>query len=378
DPECLAYLLAFYDHLCLWEEGSLVPVLHVGWVDKLMVNLMRFKPRARRLLQLLPAAASLHPSSNLSSSSITNPCPVSSSSSCSRPAYLPSNNDVRPIITGVSHTRRHDRISHSTLSTTSTTPEAVDNTLTSVDNNLLTVGSSRKGFITGQSISSTSFRQRLRSASNASPRASPKTSTSSAKTHLAVSTVKPISRKMRSAGTTSVVFSIDSLDETPNTSTLDSSGPDSHPPTESDSLACSDSLLPGLPTRLAICPPEDAPPADARNHDQAELDQELPLTIVSPPVALDITPLAANAMLESSAVCGINDIANSLSCSVATNGCSSSSNSSSSTSSLSSIEHNLNQLSSSLHAGDINLLTGDPLHSLSLSVDNQSDESGEL
>ncbi|TGZ74024.1 hypothetical protein CRM22_001175 [Opisthorchis felineus] len=52
DPQCLAYLLAFYDHLCLWEEGSPVPVLHVGWVDKLMVNLARFSRRARRLLVL--------------------------------------------------------------------------------------------------------------------------------------------------------------------------------------------------------------------------------------------------------------------------------------------------------------------------------------
>ncbi|VDP78167.1 unnamed protein product [Echinostoma caproni] len=52
DPQCLAYLLAFYDNLCLWEEGSPVPVLHVGWVDKLMVNLTRFSQRARRLLRL--------------------------------------------------------------------------------------------------------------------------------------------------------------------------------------------------------------------------------------------------------------------------------------------------------------------------------------
>ncbi|KAF6771488.1 hypothetical protein AHF37_12366, partial [Paragonimus kellicotti] len=52
DPQCLAYLLAFYDHLCLWEEDSPVPVLHVGWVDKMMVNLSRFSQRARRLLHL--------------------------------------------------------------------------------------------------------------------------------------------------------------------------------------------------------------------------------------------------------------------------------------------------------------------------------------
>lgn len=53
-PLCLAYLLAFFDHLCLWEEGSLVPVLHVGWVDELMRSLTRFSPIARRLLQLEP------------------------------------------------------------------------------------------------------------------------------------------------------------------------------------------------------------------------------------------------------------------------------------------------------------------------------------
>ncbi|CAH8680719.1 unnamed protein product [Schistosoma rodhaini] len=56
DPHCLSYLLSFYDHLCLWEEGSPVPVLHVGWVDKLMVNLTRFTQRARRHLCLSVAS----------------------------------------------------------------------------------------------------------------------------------------------------------------------------------------------------------------------------------------------------------------------------------------------------------------------------------
>nr|VZI47565.1 unnamed protein product [Spirometra erinaceieuropaei] len=51
-PLCLAYLLSFYDHLCLWEENSVVPVLHVGWVDKLMVSLTRFSAFARRNLTL--------------------------------------------------------------------------------------------------------------------------------------------------------------------------------------------------------------------------------------------------------------------------------------------------------------------------------------
>lgn len=62
DPQCLAYLLAFYDHLCLWEEGSPVPVLHVGWVDKLMINLTRFSKRARRLLCLSVDESKLSPS----------------------------------------------------------------------------------------------------------------------------------------------------------------------------------------------------------------------------------------------------------------------------------------------------------------------------
>lgn len=49
---CLAYLLAFYDHLCLWEEGSAVPVLHVGWVDKLVASLARFSAHVRTQLHL--------------------------------------------------------------------------------------------------------------------------------------------------------------------------------------------------------------------------------------------------------------------------------------------------------------------------------------
>uniref|UniRef100_A0A5K3F5H8 Menin n=1 Tax=Mesocestoides corti TaxID=53468 RepID=A0A5K3F5H8_MESCO len=51
-PLCLAYLLAFYDHLCLWEEDSVVPVLHVGWVDKLMASLTRFSAAARSQLHV--------------------------------------------------------------------------------------------------------------------------------------------------------------------------------------------------------------------------------------------------------------------------------------------------------------------------------------
>ncbi|KAL5107393.1 Menin [Taenia crassiceps] len=54
---CLAYLLAFYDHLCLWEEGSAVPVLHVGWVDKLVSSLARFTVNARTQLHLKPIRA---------------------------------------------------------------------------------------------------------------------------------------------------------------------------------------------------------------------------------------------------------------------------------------------------------------------------------
>ncbi|KAM7542568.1 hypothetical protein Aperf_G00000017673 [Anoplocephala perfoliata] len=51
-PLCMAYLIAFYDHLCLWEEGSAVPVLHVGWVDKLVASLVRFPPSVRTQLHI--------------------------------------------------------------------------------------------------------------------------------------------------------------------------------------------------------------------------------------------------------------------------------------------------------------------------------------
>ncbi|VUZ44689.1 unnamed protein product [Hymenolepis diminuta] len=52
NPLCMAYLLVFYDHLCLWEEGSAVPVLHVGWVDKLVTSLVRFSPAVRTQLHI--------------------------------------------------------------------------------------------------------------------------------------------------------------------------------------------------------------------------------------------------------------------------------------------------------------------------------------
>ncbi|VDO04113.1 unnamed protein product [Rodentolepis nana] len=52
NPLCMAYLLVFFDHLCLWEEGSTVPVLHVGWVDKLVTSLVRFPPAVRTQLHI--------------------------------------------------------------------------------------------------------------------------------------------------------------------------------------------------------------------------------------------------------------------------------------------------------------------------------------
>nr|CDS32395.2 dnaJ subfamily B [Hymenolepis microstoma] len=52
NPLCMAYLLVFFDHLCLWEEGSAVPVLHVGWVDKLVASLVRFPPSVRTQLHI--------------------------------------------------------------------------------------------------------------------------------------------------------------------------------------------------------------------------------------------------------------------------------------------------------------------------------------
>ncbi|KAL3316968.1 Menin [Cichlidogyrus casuarinus] len=56
-PVCLGSLLTFLDCLCLWEEGSSVPVLHVGWIDKLITSCFsRFTERARKLIRFQTAS----------------------------------------------------------------------------------------------------------------------------------------------------------------------------------------------------------------------------------------------------------------------------------------------------------------------------------
>lgn len=42
DPHCFANLLRFYDGLSLWEQGSLTPILHIGWVKPLVTTISRF------------------------------------------------------------------------------------------------------------------------------------------------------------------------------------------------------------------------------------------------------------------------------------------------------------------------------------------------
>jgi len=52
DPECYAFLLQFYDGLCLWEEGSSTPVLHITWATHALYSLNRFDVHARTNLLL--------------------------------------------------------------------------------------------------------------------------------------------------------------------------------------------------------------------------------------------------------------------------------------------------------------------------------------
>ena len=47
DPECYSLLLSFYDGICQWEEGSITPVLHVGWAQHFVHSLSKFEERAR-------------------------------------------------------------------------------------------------------------------------------------------------------------------------------------------------------------------------------------------------------------------------------------------------------------------------------------------
>ncbi|KAG1959404.1 menin [Pimephales promelas] len=53
DPECFAHLLRFYDGICKWEEGSLTPVLHVGWATYLVQSLSRFDAQIRQKVSII-------------------------------------------------------------------------------------------------------------------------------------------------------------------------------------------------------------------------------------------------------------------------------------------------------------------------------------
>lgn len=42
DSHCFANLLRFYDGICQWEEGSLTPILHIGWAKPLVSTIAKF------------------------------------------------------------------------------------------------------------------------------------------------------------------------------------------------------------------------------------------------------------------------------------------------------------------------------------------------
>ncbi|PAA52627.1 hypothetical protein BOX15_Mlig014841g1, partial [Macrostomum lignano] len=52
DARSLAALLHFYDAICLWEQDSNTPVLHVGWADRIVKCLLLFDPVARQALKI--------------------------------------------------------------------------------------------------------------------------------------------------------------------------------------------------------------------------------------------------------------------------------------------------------------------------------------
>ncbi|XP_018006514.1 menin [Hyalella azteca] len=52
DPECFALLLQFYDGICLWEEGSATPVLHIGWAKCLVNTMAKFDAEVRSRLKI--------------------------------------------------------------------------------------------------------------------------------------------------------------------------------------------------------------------------------------------------------------------------------------------------------------------------------------
>ena len=52
DPECYKLLLKLFDGICLWEEDSSTPVLHVGWARSLVFSLNKFDSRVRKDLDV--------------------------------------------------------------------------------------------------------------------------------------------------------------------------------------------------------------------------------------------------------------------------------------------------------------------------------------
>lgn len=42
DSHCFANLLRFYDGICMWEEGSQTPILHIGWAKPLVATIAKF------------------------------------------------------------------------------------------------------------------------------------------------------------------------------------------------------------------------------------------------------------------------------------------------------------------------------------------------
>lgn len=52
DPECFSYILRFYDGICMWEEGSLTPVLHIGWAKQMFSTCTKFEAEVRAKLHI--------------------------------------------------------------------------------------------------------------------------------------------------------------------------------------------------------------------------------------------------------------------------------------------------------------------------------------
>ncbi|TNN09747.1 Menin isoform 2 [Schistosoma japonicum] len=129
DPHCLSYLLSFYDHLCLWEEGSPVPVLHVGWVDKLMVNLSRFTQRARRHLCLSVASdkEDIKSDINVHSPALTHSTCRSYRWTTESTDTTTTNSETGMVNSSIKRTRRHRSSQIDSISSLSTPTEVIKN-----------------------------------------------------------------------------------------------------------------------------------------------------------------------------------------------------------------------------------------------------------